>query len=297
MGSESARKGSTVQKAKHYFIAGALVLSLFLAACSKGEEQQTESSVEVEPSEVTETTEETTKEVVTSLYDGRITRAAEGFDQKIVQLREQNADTIGWISIDGTENEYPLMQTEDNEFYLLHDFDKEDLPLGMPYLDASNSPWMTDQNSVIYGHMPYGERTMKFGVLRYYKDQDYVDDAAKTVTITTNSGIYVYRLFSLHTVSAYAPYRYANVPEDEYVQFLQETKDASEVDFHFDRELTAKDRIVTLSTCTTEHDDDYRIAVVGVLEKAQLSPEAFATAEEFYASFDQENSPVQAEAK
>lgn len=274
-----------MQNKKWMMLIGACSMSLLLAACTGTAGETTvpsEASVEETETSVMESSE------VSSLYDGRITRAKEGFDAEVVKLQKKNKDTIGWISIDGTENAYPLMQTEDNEFYLLHDFEKKDLPLGLPYLDASNTPWLTDQNSVIYGHMPYGTRTMKFGVLRHLLKQDYVDKSPKTVTITTNQGIYTYRLFSMYRVAADAPYREANVDNKDYQKFLDETLEKSVVDFKLDRPLTTMDRIVTLSTCTIEHDDDYRLAVVGVLEKAELSPDAFAYAQKMYTTAEEQ---------
>ena len=100
--------------------------------------------------------------------------------------------------------------------------------------------------------------------------------------MTTNHGIFTYRLFAVRKVAADAPYRNANMPEKEYAQLLNDTIKNNMIDFDYHQPVTTKERILTLSTCTEEGDDDYRLAFVGVLDKAELTPEAFEEAKAFY---------------
>ncbi|MBY0584896.1 class B sortase [Murdochiella sp. Marseille-P8839] len=262
-----------------YFVRllGVFALSFILMACGKETAPVSSESSSSESSIVEETSEE-----ITSLRHGTITLVEDGFDQQVKELQERNADVVGWISLDGTPNAYPLLYSGDNDFYLRRNIDKEYELYGIPYMDMENTPKMTDQNTVLYGHMPDFGGLEQFGVLRHYLHQDYTDTAPKTVTITTNYGIFTYRLFAVRKVEADAPYRFANMSEEEYAKLLKDTVDENMIDFDYPQPVTTKERILTLSTCTEEGDDAYRLAFVGVLDKAELTPEAFEEAKVFY---------------
>lgn len=196
---------------------------------------------------------------------GKESKQAAKDAQVVASLKAKNKDTVAWISIDGTENEYPVVQ-RDNSYYLSHDFQGQTNVAGVPFLDQDNKPDFSDQNSVIYGHMLRYNNSM-FGIFRNYFDQSYVDASPKTITITTDKGPQVYRIFSIHHVPEEANYRSPNLPEADYLKFLQATKNDSEIDFKYDKELTAQDRIITLSTCPPNRDWSKRVAIVAVLQK------------------------------
>lgn len=255
---------------------GIFVLSFFLLACGK-EKAPASGEGSVSESRAQETSEE-----AKSLRHGTITLVKPGFDTKVKELQKRNSDVVGWLSLDGTPNAYPLLYSGDNEFYLRRNIDKQYELYGIPYMDMENTPKMADQNTVLYGHMPDLGGLQQFGVLRHYLHQDYTDKAPKTVTVTTNYGIFTYRLFAVRKVAADAPYRNANMPEKEYAQLLNDTIKNNMIDFDYPQPVTTKERILTLSTCTEEGDDDYRLAFVGVLDKAELTPEAFEEAKTFY---------------
>lgn len=251
-------------------VLGVVALSLFLASC--GNKQEASSSAGV--TEESSVQEETSKEI-TSLYDGRITLVKPGFDEKVKELKKKNTDVVGWISLDGTDSAYPLLQAEDNEYYLRRNINKKYDVYGIPYLDMENTSMLTDQNTVVYGHMTYGNDVQQFGALRFYLDQKYTDKSPKTVTITTENGIYTYRLFSIRNVSEDAPYRDANMEEAVYAALIKKTVEGSKIDFDYHTPITTKDRILTLSTCTPNKIEDERLVIAGVLEKAEVTKEAF----------------------
>jgi len=190
------------------------------------------------------------------------------YEGMIRKLKEINSDIVGYIDIQGTPNHYPVVQAEDNGYYLHKGLDEEYSAQGTPFLDYSNAPDFTDQNSIIYAHtMDVGEEM--FGVLKHFVEQAYVDKSPKTFTITREDGIYHYRMFAGYRVSATADYRIANMADEEYVKFLNDTYDASNVNMGPRPNFTAKSRIVTLSTCTDDHDSDYRNAICGILERIE----------------------------
>ncbi len=217
-----------------------------------------EEETEHNPSQVDETID-TEVDVATTEVD---------YQEMMARLSEMNPDTVGFLDIQGTESHYPVVQAHDNDYYLWRGFDGEDNLQGTPFLDFENNSDLQDRNTVIYGHtMYYGEAM--FGVLKNYYDQSYVDESPKTFTVTSDSGIYVYQIFSVYRVPADAPYRLPNVADEDWLEFLDGTLEKSAADFGFNRPFTEEDKIVTLSTCTDDHADDFRTAVVGVLVEHQ----------------------------
>lgn len=82
-----------------------------------------------------------------------------------------NKKTVGWIKIDGTKVDYPVLQTSNNEYYLDHNFDQEEDRNGSIFLDMDCSVWPRSQNLILYGHnMKSGNM---FGTLKSYKSEDF----------------------------------------------------------------------------------------------------------------------------
>ena len=84
-------------------------------------------------------------------------------------LREVNSDVLGWILIPGTVISYPLLQGDDNSYYLNHTWKKWTNVVGSIFLECQNSPDLTVFNTLVYGHrMNNGSM---FASLKYYKHQ------------------------------------------------------------------------------------------------------------------------------
>ncbi|MCD7709030.1 MAG: class B sortase [Clostridiales bacterium] len=82
-------------------------------------------------------------------------------------------DVVGWVKIDGTEIDYPVMQDlSGNEYYLNHNFEGNEDSKGTPFIDADASISPLDQNLVIYGHNVSGGS--QFGGLSQYLDEDFL---------------------------------------------------------------------------------------------------------------------------
>lgn len=184
----------------------------------------------------------------------------------MARLKETNADSIGYIDIAGTECQYPVVLGPDNDYYLYRGLDEEWSIQGTPFLDVANQPNLSDRNTVIYAHMMYTGETM-FSSLRHFLEQEYTDTSPKTFTITNEEGVHHYRIIAAYRVSADAAYRTPNPSDEEWLPFLKETYQNSTTKFCEMPEFQMTDRIVTLSTCTPEHDASLRVAVVGLYEK------------------------------
>ena len=83
---------------------------------------------------------------------------------------EQNPETVGWITIPGTQINFPVVQSVDNEYYLSHTFNHKSDKRGAIYMDYRNNPVNLDANTIIYGHNSYDGKV--FSDLAQYDDID-----------------------------------------------------------------------------------------------------------------------------
>ena len=121
-------------------------------------------------------------------YEPYLTDMFPDFDTML----SENPDTIGYICIPGTNISYPVMQNEDNNYYLHHNFDGSRGYPGCIYMETENSALFTDQVTILYGH------NMKSGAmfrgLHNYTDLDYMKENPYVI-IYTPSGISIYEIF------------------------------------------------------------------------------------------------------
>ena len=167
-------------------------------------------------------------------------------DMDFVALREQNTDVLGWIVIPNTKVSYPLVQGEDNDYYLNHTWRKTRSVVGAIFMEPQSSADLTDFNSIIYGHR-MNNRSM-FGRLLDYKKQSYWQDHPRFY-ITEDSGTHTYEIFAAYEPAVGStPYciRFSNDTEKQ--TFINYGLEHSVIETGVVPEVT--DRIVTLSTCT-----------------------------------------------
>ena len=184
---------------------------------------------------------------------------------ELVEHYEKNTDTIGWIKIEGTPIDYPVMFTpNDNEFYIDKDFDKNPSIYGTLYIDVESELNTPNTNIIMYGHNMKNQ-TM-FGSLKKYRDKSYYDQHPK-ITFNTlyDRGEYeiigaFYAKVLLKTDTAYRYYKFFKANnEDEFNEFINYVKSVRE----YDTGIEAKygDELLTLSTCSS-HVENGRFAVV-----------------------------------
>lgn len=166
------------------------------------------------------------------------------------ELYLQNTDMVGWLSIAGTNINYPVMQTPNNpNYYLKHNFEKEYSDLGTPYVQE-NCDLLTSDNLVIYGHHIKGQKM--FGALENYKSKDFYEEH-KTVCFDTLTKRGEYEIVAVFKTVAYssAGFRYYDFvdTEDEnaFNAYIAKCKELA----LYDTGVTAEygDRLITLSTC------------------------------------------------
>ena len=164
----------------------------------------------------------------------------------LAALREVNPDVVGWIRIPGTEIDYPLMQGEDNQYYLERTWKGEPNAAGSIFLEQHCSADLSDFNTIIYGHrMKNGSM---FAALKYYNTVEYLQEHPY-VYILDDAGPHRYEVFSAYEASVTGTtYRLA-IKEDEMKQkFIDDCSGWSVIETGV--EPTIRDRMLTLSTCT-----------------------------------------------
>ena len=161
-------------------------------------------------------------------------------------LREVNDDVLGWILIPNTVLSYPLVQGDDNDYYLNHTWKKWTSVVGAIFMESANSPDLDNFNTIIYGHrMNNGSM---FASLKYYKSLSYWT-SHPCVYITNDAGSHQYEIFAAYEVSTQGQTYRLQFPDTQARQdFIDYCLDQSVIDTGV--VPNTYDRILTLSTCT-----------------------------------------------
>ncbi len=158
-------------------------------------------------------------------------------------LQAVNKDVIGWIFIEGTEVNYPILLGVNNQQYLFQSYEKKYTVAGSIFLDYRCGADFEDARTVIYGHnMKNG---MMFGKLDRYQKADYLAEHPYVYILLAEGGWKKYRVLDCGQAAI----------DGETYDLPRSTEDAD------------ADRLLTLSTCTNDSRDDVRFVVNCVLEE------------------------------
>ncbi|MCR4924583.1 MAG: class B sortase [Lachnospiraceae bacterium] len=176
----------------------------------------------------------------------------------------KNKRLAGWISIEGTDVDYPVMQTTNNEYYLDHDFDQHEDKNGSIFIDSNCSIWPRSQNLIIYGHNMKSGRM--FGDLDKYKSQKFYE-AHKRIKFDTlyEKGEYDIMYVFPETVHeatevTFKYYQFIDAnSKEEYDSNMQTMAEMS----LYDTGVTSQygDKLITLSTCDYEEGAERFVVV------------------------------------
>ena len=171
----------------------------------------------------------------------------------------KNKDTVGWIIIPGTNIDYPVVHTKDNDYYLRRSYYGRTNLSGTLFVDCRNSKQlMENRNTVIYGHN-MNDGSM-FNNLHDLKNESVFQNCS--IEIATPNGIFVYQVFSVHEALDTSEYFQTDFKNDEhFASWLTEMKGES-LFVKKDLELNPGDKVLTLSTCMDPIiQSEYRWAV------------------------------------
>jgi len=181
------------------------------------------------------------------------------------ELLEGNSDVAGWITIEGTKIDYPILQAEDNVTYLNRNYYKDDSIAGSIFLDYRNDFNTLDLNTIIYGHrMKDGSM---FQHLIKFRDEDFFNKH-RTVELETLYDSYEAEIFSVYNTTTDFNYIQTDFSsEEEYANLLTNIKEKSFFDSNID--VDENDQILTLSTCdyTLDPDEGRLVVHAKLMEK------------------------------
>ena len=213
--------------------------------------EETEVSEETE----NEATEPTKEETYSVQYD---------------ELFQQNPDMVGWIKIENTKINYPVMQSIDEpNFYLKHGFDKSYTDYGCPYVQENCDVFAPSDNLVIYGH--HMNDGSMFAALDDYKSKSFWEEH-KTITFDTLTQHNEYEIVAVFKTVVYTSspesfkyYHFTDAEtEAEFNDYIAKCKELSLYDTGVSAEYG--DKLITLSTCEYSQTNG-RIVVVAKLMK------------------------------
>ncbi len=187
------------------------------------------------------------------------------------ELLKINPDTIGWIRFypEPSEINYPIVQGQDNEYYLHNTFSDNENTLGAIFLNCENRSDFSDKNSIVYGHrMRDGSM---FRHLEDYDEKSFWEENPYFYIYTPDGRELTYEIYAAGVVNDTSDvYRTEFATDEEFQDFLNLAQSYSEYDTGV--EVTTQDKVVTLSTCTSA-SDEHRFVVQGVLVRETVLDE------------------------
>lgn len=167
------------------------------------------------------------------------------------KLKQINNDVVSWIIVDNTNINYPVLKTNNNDYYLSHDINNNFSVGGWVFMDYRNNELMDGYNTIFYGHNLINNTS--FGGLSKLFTDSWFKKSNHKIIVLNSEHKYTYEVFSTYYWDAEIYYLTTNFySNDEYISFLNTIKDRSIHDY--DVKLDANDKIITLSTCTDDNN-------------------------------------------
>ena len=166
-------------------------------------------------------------------------------------LKTINEDIVGWIYLPDTNINYPIVKGEDNDYYLDHSFEKQSNYAGAIFMVYRQDGNFIEYNTFIYGHNMWHD-TM-FTNIEKMKDESFFYDHPYLYLFTIN-GNYECEIFSIYTTTSNSDSYCIDFTNDQaYLDYLNMVQALS--DFETDVVLSEADKIITLSTCSHEYQN------------------------------------------
>lgn len=208
---------------------------------------------------VSENTDDTSSMVEKSNEGGKITKLPPVID--FDGLSKINDDITGWIKIDDTPINYPVLQSKDNQYYLYKTMEGVNNSSGSIFMDYNVNKDFTSLNTIIYGHNM--KNKSMFATLLNYEDKNYFD-LHKYVWVITPDANYKYEIFSAYKCTVNDGRYQTEFEGEEYSKYLESSISKSYYDTGVS--VNENDKIVTLSTCTNNDKDERYVIQAKLIE-------------------------------
>lgn len=161
-------------------------------------------------------------------------------------LKNINNDVVCYLTFDGTNINYPIVQGTDNSYYLNNDIKKNYSLGGWPFMDYRNSKDLSNKNTIFYGHNLLNKTS--FGSLKNVFTTKWFNSSNHQIIVSNENGFYIYSVFSIYESEPVTDYLQVDFYNDEFDKFINKIKSKSIFDFNVD--VSSTDQIITLSTCS-----------------------------------------------
>lgn len=187
------------------------------------------------------------------------------YEVDFTALKEKNPDTVAFIHMQGNNINYPVVQTNNNDYYLKHAYDRSKNSAGWVFMDYRNNITDLSDNTVIYGHGRLDETV--FGSLKNALTANWQANKENYVIwLTTEKENLVFQIFSIYTIPSENYYIEtdfsSSADKEKWLNTMKERNTTS-----FDTSVNTNDKILTLSTC--QNNNGGRIVVQAKLIKRQ----------------------------
>lgn len=238
---------------------GAIIYMISYKSSLKNQEDAYES---LRPTEVVEIEMETQAETENETEEQIVCEAVYDFEE----LRKTNEDIYAWITIPGTKVDYPVLQSEEDNYYLDKNLDHSTGYPGCIYTNKCNLKSFNDMHTILYGHNMKNDSM--FGSLHDYESQENFD-TNRIIYVYTEQKRMTYEIYgAVKFTDVYIPAVYGVNSKAGNGQFLQDLQVNAEqyasVSNIAEMEVSAEDKLITLSTCISG-EDTKRYIIVGVL--------------------------------
>ena len=178
------------------------------------------------------------------------------------ELKKVNSDVKGWIKVNGTNINYPFVQTNNNDYYLNHSITKQSNSAGWVFMDFRNNIKSFDKNTIIYAHARVNQ--YMFGTLKNTLKSSWLNNTNNhVIKLSTENQNTLWQVFSIYHIPTTNDYIQTEFnTDDEFLDFANMLKNRS---IHkFNTTVNKDDKILTLSTC---YGNDEKLVVHAKLIK------------------------------
>lgn len=201
-------------------------------------------------------------EIAESVTINQDTNEEKKYKINFEELKQKNSDTVAWLKVENTNIEYPIVQANNNSYYLTHNFDKKYNVAGWIFADYKNKLDGTDRNIVVYGHNM--RNNSMFGSLKdVITEEWYNNEENKYITFVTENEYQTYQVFSVYQIKTEDYYIQTEFKSNEFTEFIDTITKRSKKDFGIN--VSKEDTILTLSTCA--NNNKYRVVLHSVRVK------------------------------
>lgn len=211
-----------------------------------------------------DSSEEIKEELIELVEIPEIPSEEPSFEIDFTELKEINSDVVGWIVIEGTQINYPIVQGKNNDYYLNHSFDKKWNSLGSIFMDYKSSKDYSDYNTFIYGH--HTKNGSMFGEIYKYMDYEFYLEHPSFIIYTPNGNYTIEIISSYLDKASSESYNQSFNTLEEYKDYLNLIINKSNYKTNYNVNYL-NDKIITLYSCSheTNRDKNDRYYIHGVI--------------------------------